>query len=119
MPIYVLCDSFYPIFPVPQDLSHDVNLDVSHLDEAGMLDDGDVDYAPDVLIVPSRLKKFDKIVGTTLAINPSFLTKGSYAMLNIAGRTGVQDLRERLQAELLTQELPIAAPPAVPKAEPS
>lgn len=53
--------SFYPIFPVPLELSHDVNLDVSHLDEARMVDDGDLDYAPDVLILPSRLKRFDKV----------------------------------------------------------
>lgn len=114
--------SFYPIFPVPQDLSHDVNLDVSHLDEARMIDDADIDYAPDVLIVPSRLKKFDKVVNSTLAINPSFLTKGSYAMLNIAKRTGSQNLRERLRAEIMTQELPtapVAALKVEPKAEPS
>ncbi|KAJ3517623.1 hypothetical protein NMY22_g13921 [Coprinellus aureogranulatus] len=114
--------SFYPIFPVPQDLSHDVNLDVTHLHEARMIDDEDIDYAPDVLIVPSRLKKFDKIVSSTLAINPSFLTKGSYAMLSIGKRTGSANMRERLQVELMTQELPAAptaAPSGPPKFEPS
>lgn len=46
---------------MPHDLAHEVNLDVSQLDEARMVDDGDLDYAPDVLIVPSRLKKFEKV----------------------------------------------------------
>lgn len=53
--------SFYPIFPPPQDLSSEVNLDMSHFDEARMVDDGDLDYAPDVLILPSRLKQFSKV----------------------------------------------------------
>ncbi|KAF6757583.1 alpha DNA polymerase [Ephemerocybe angulata] len=112
--------SFYPY------LCHDVNLDVSHLDEARMIDDGDVDYAPDVLIVPSRLKKFEKVVSSTLAINPSFLSKSSYAVLNIAKRTESSTLRERLQAELVTLDLPAApapaptaVPPPAPKPEPS
>ncbi|RXW23407.1 hypothetical protein EST38_g2463 [Candolleomyces aberdarensis] len=109
--------SFYPIFPVPLELSHDVNLDVSHLDEARMVDDEDLDYAPDVLIVPGRLKRFDKVVSTTLAINPSFLTKGSYAMLSIAKRSETPNLRERLKVELVTQELP-AVPAVAPKIEP-
>ena len=60
-------------------------------------------YAPDVLIVPSRLKHFSKvtsatlvplaiqlkglfqIVDNTLAINPSFLTKAIFASLSYTG----------------------------------
>lgn len=53
--------SFYPIFPPPLDLSHEVNLDVSHIDGVRMVDEGDLDYAPDVLILPSRLKQFSKV----------------------------------------------------------
>ena len=56
--------SFYPVFPVPEEHAHDLNLDVSHLDGGvGMVDvsGGEVDYAPDVLIVPSRLKRFEKV----------------------------------------------------------
>lgn len=54
--------SFYPIFPPPQDLSAEVNLDVSHSDRVRIIDDeGPLDYAPDVLILPSRLKQFTKV----------------------------------------------------------
>ncbi len=53
--------SFYPLFPVPQELAHEVNLDVTHsqLLRLGESDDGNV--APDVLIIPSRLKHFSKV----------------------------------------------------------
>lgn len=68
-------DSFYPIFPVPLDLAHELSLDVTHSDmmyltpqdedfEEGS---GSVEHpsktrcAPDVLIVPSRLKHFSKV----------------------------------------------------------
>ncbi|EAU86107.1 alpha DNA polymerase [Coprinopsis cinerea okayama7 len=108
--------SFYPIFPVPEELSHEINLDVSHLDGARIIDDGEIDYAPDVLIVPSRLRKFDKVVSTTLAINPSSVSKGSYVLLNIGSKSGPTNLRERLKAELQSIEIPAAAPV---KTEPS
>lgn len=52
--------SFYPIFPPPMDVSHEVNLDVSRsklLD----LDRGTQDHIPHVLLVPSRLKQFYKV----------------------------------------------------------
>jgi DNA polymerase alpha subunit B len=60
--------SFYPIFPPPLDLSHEVNLDFSHFDDVRMVDEGDLDYAPDVLILPSRLKQFSKVCQTTFAM---------------------------------------------------
>jgi len=54
--------SFYPIFPPPQDLSAEVNLDMTHIDGGRMVDnESDLDYAPDVLILPSRLKQFSKV----------------------------------------------------------
>lgn len=68
--------SFYPIFPVPLDLAHDVNLDVTHSDmmylcpqeDESEEDGGDAQddptrarCAPDVLLVPSRLKHFSKV----------------------------------------------------------
>ncbi|THH11357.1 hypothetical protein EW145_g701 [Phellinidium pouzarii] len=52
--------SFYPLFPVPADLSSDVNLDVSH--SAGLrLDQNAQEYAPDVLFLPSKFKQFTKV----------------------------------------------------------
>ncbi|KAH9986712.1 DNA polymerase alpha/epsilon subunit B-domain-containing protein [Russula vinacea] len=63
--------SFYPLFPTPLDLSHEVNLDVSHLEHLTLCH-GKGASAPDVLIVPSRLKHFSKVVDRTIAINPSF-----------------------------------------------
>ncbi|KAF9013340.1 DNA polymerase alpha/epsilon subunit B-domain-containing protein [Cyathus striatus] len=59
---YLLEHSFYPLFPTPQDLASEVNLDVSHLEGARLTDDAGVDYAPDVLILPSRLKHFAKVM---------------------------------------------------------
>lgn len=57
--------SFYPIFPPPIDVMHDINFDVSHSD---MLDIGDEEQqSPHVLILPSRLKQFSK-VGTDVSI---------------------------------------------------
>ncbi|KAL4252758.1 DNA polymerase alpha subunit B [Pleurotus pulmonarius] len=81
--------SFYPLFPVPVDLAHDVNLDISH---SGRLrvdlgsDDGGsgLGVAPNILILPSRLKHFVKPVDHAIAINPSFLSKGTFATISVA-----------------------------------
>jgi len=79
--------SFYPVFPPPMDVSHEVNLDISRsklLD----LDRGTQDHTPHVLLVPSRLKQFSKRVGGTTFINPSSVSKSSYAFLKYSGREG-------------------------------
>ncbi|CAG8687270.1 15540_t:CDS:2, partial [Acaulospora colombiana] len=67
--------SFYPLFPsYPQD----VNLDISHSEllkiEA---------VAPDVLILPSNLKQFHKVVQGTAIVNPSLASKGTHALVHI------------------------------------
>jgi DNA polymerase alpha subunit B len=49
-------DSFYPIFPPPLDFAGDVNLDVTHQELLRF-----ETRAPDVLILPSRLKHFAKV----------------------------------------------------------
>jgi len=95
--------SFYPVFPPPMDVSHDVNLDISRsklLD----LDHGSQDHAPHVLLVPSRLKHFFRVswfvqdilpsllklpsqrVNGTTFVNPSSVSKGSYAFLRYSGQ---------------------------------
>lgn len=45
----------YPIIPPPADLTADVNFDLSHYELL------ELDIAPDVLILPSRLKYFAKV----------------------------------------------------------
>ena len=45
---------------MPQDLTQEVNLDMSHSDGLRMVDD-ELDYAPDVMILPSKLKQFFKV----------------------------------------------------------
>ncbi|TBU48523.1 DNA polymerase alpha, subunit B [Dichomitus squalens] len=105
--------SFYPIFPVPLDLAHEINLDVTHSDllhlvpqdedaedAEGAVDPSRARCAPDVLIVPSRLKHFSKIVDNTVAINPSFLTKSTYAVLEYAGHTAPGPAKDRVKVEI-------------------
>lgn len=82
------------MFPVPAELSAEVNLDITH--HAGLV----FESAPEVLITPSILKQFVKVVYSfkcrtiltdgfakwvdgTIVINPSFLTKGNFAVLNV------------------------------------
>jgi DNA polymerase alpha subunit B len=48
--------NFYPLFPVPEALAADVNLDVTHQKLLKL--DG---AAPDLLILPSKLKHFSKV----------------------------------------------------------
>jgi DNA polymerase alpha subunit B len=48
--------SFYPLFPVPENMAGEVNLDVTH-QKLLRLDD----TAPDLLILPSKLKHFSKV----------------------------------------------------------
>ena len=57
--IHYIPVSFYPLFPTPLDLSHEVNLDVSHLEHLALCHEKGAS-APDVLITPSRLKHFSK-----------------------------------------------------------
>ncbi|TDL17712.1 DNA polymerase alpha, subunit B [Rickenella mellea] len=92
--------SFYPIYPVPAEMSHDINLDVTHV-EGMRLDSSDprCDYAPDVLVVPSRLKHFSKVVDGTMAVNPSYLTKGTYATLHVGDNTSAP-VKDRMKCEV-------------------
>ena len=70
--VYSVVSSFYPIFPVPQQLSSSINLDVSH-SHLLRLGQGDSDHeelegpAPDILILPSRLKHFHRVCLAFLA----------------------------------------------------
>ena len=95
------------------DLSHAVNLDVSRsklLD----LDRGTQDHTPHVLLVPSRLKQFSKVssltrndrrvlkwpsqrVGDATFINPSSVSKNSYAFLRYSGLEGEEGVTVGIQ----------------------
>ncbi|WRT64268.1 uncharacterized protein IL334_001199 [Kwoniella shivajii] len=66
--------NFYPIFPVPESSAADVNLDVTHYPLLKM--DGP---APDILILPSKLKHFSKVVDSTLVVNPAHLARAHTA----------------------------------------
>ncbi|KAL4080954.1 DNA polymerase alpha/epsilon subunit B-domain-containing protein [Scleroderma citrinum] len=90
--------SFYPIFPVPLDVSHEVNLDVTH-SEGLMLTETEDDCAPDVLVLSSRLKQFSKVVDTSVVVNPSFLNKGTYAVLSYDGQASGLP-RDRIHTEI-------------------
>ncbi|KAJ7459686.1 DNA polymerase alpha/epsilon subunit B-domain-containing protein [Mycena latifolia] len=94
--------SFYPVFPVPLELTAEVVLDVTHSDGlrlGGGDNEGAPESAPDVLIVPSRLKQFSKTVYATTALNPSFVSKTTYMVLDVAARTsgGKAPLSARLE----------------------
>ncbi|KAF5382643.1 hypothetical protein D9615_002794 [Tricholomella constricta] len=95
--------SFYPLFPVPSDVSHEVNLSVTHLNGL-RLADGAEECAPDILVLPSRLKQFSKAVSSTTALNPSFLMKGTYAKVNVAARGTVPGIKERITTEVIRLE---------------
>ncbi|KGB79011.2 DNA polymerase alpha subunit B [Cryptococcus deuterogattii R265] len=88
--------SFYPIFPPPEDVAGEVNLDVTHYPLLKM------DQAPDILILPSRLNKFAKIVDSTLVINPSHIARaratGHYAKI-IIHPTAREILEESIQVD--------------------
>lgn len=92
-----------------------MNLDITHLKdiELGGGENDDVGYAPDVLVVSSRLKHFSKVcvryiylsqadfgqvVDSTVAINPSFLTKGIFAVLTCWSSLG--PVHNRVKAEV-------------------
>ncbi|KAG8214743.1 DNA polymerase alpha subunit B [Butyriboletus roseoflavus] len=90
--------SFYPIFPTPFDVAHEVNLDVTHSEEIKLVESED-ECAPDVLVFPSRLKQFSKVVDSTAIINPSFLSKGNYALLSYVGQ-GSGLAKDRITADI-------------------
>ncbi|KAG1717564.1 DNA polymerase alpha/epsilon subunit B-domain-containing protein [Suillus lakei] len=90
--------SFYPIFPVSLDVAHEVNLDVSHSAELRVAESPD-DPGPDVMVLPSRLKHFSKIVDNSVVVNPSYLTKGTYATLSYSGQ-GTGFPQDRISADI-------------------
>ncbi|KAJ9119956.1 hypothetical protein QFC24_005439 [Naganishia onofrii] len=85
--------SMYPLVPPPADVAGEVNLDLAHHELLQL------DVAPDVLILPSRLKYFAKIVDSVVAMNPGYLTKGNtagtYSKLSIHPRRGAAPPADR------------------------
>lgn len=73
--------SYYPMFPPPKEMSHELNLDVSHLELASFPngktgEEDEEKVIPDILILPSMLKHFIKKVDQSLCINPYYAAKG-------------------------------------------
>ncbi|KAF8333523.1 DNA polymerase alpha/epsilon subunit B-domain-containing protein [Cantharellus anzutake] len=109
--------SFYPVNPGPREQSSTVNLDVTHShllrigvtrpDSAAKQEEGTIKReehdltldeswdgsAPHILILPSRLKQFHRIVDHTMVVNPSFATRGqdvnSYARMSVPPASSV------------------------------
>ncbi|KZT40663.1 DNA polymerase alpha, subunit B [Sistotremastrum suecicum HHB10207 ss-3] len=80
--------SFYPIFPSPKEFSSITNLDLSHPELLEFLDPtSGTAKSPDVLIIPSVLKQFRKVVGETTFINPSTMMKGCTAFIKAVPST--------------------------------
>lgn len=90
--------SFYPIFPVSLEVAHEVNLDVSHSSELRVAESPD-DPGPDVIVLPSRLKHFSKVVDNSVVVNPSYLTKGTYATISYSGQ-GTGFPKDRISADI-------------------
>ncbi|KAF8349200.1 hypothetical protein F5887DRAFT_944941 [Amanita rubescens] len=96
------------LFPVPIDVSHEVdgkvNLDISHSDGLRMTDANNT-YAPDVLIVPSKLKEFSKVNGTfdLCNLNPSYINKVKYAELHVS--SGEMPGKDRVGVTLVKLEV--------------
>ncbi|KAH8554014.1 DNA polymerase alpha subunit B N-terminal-domain-containing protein [Umbelopsis sp. PMI_123] len=95
--------SFYPMFPpAPGD-----NLDLLQMPHIQM------DVTPDILILPSRLKSFAKIVDSVMCINPGYLSKkqsgGTFARATVHplqpisdGNVGVEGkIWERTRVDLI------------------
>lgn len=70
--------SFYPIYPVPPEVSNHVNLDLTH--RRALKTDDSAGVAREIFITPSQLWQFCKMVDSTLFINPGQVMKGSYAL---------------------------------------
>ncbi|KAF8318988.1 DNA polymerase alpha, subunit B [Clavulina sp. PMI_390] len=105
--------SFYPLFPVPQKESANVNLDVTHSHLLSL------DAAPDVLITPSKLKSGYRIVDRTVIVNPGYLTRGtnadSYATIALPPLASVEATMEA--APLRTPSVtPVTADAGAPAA---
>ncbi|KAF5389267.1 hypothetical protein D9757_003533 [Collybiopsis confluens] len=95
--------SFYPVFPVPEELCNEINLDVTH--SAGLRIDSEVDgISPDVLILPSKYRQFYKNVNSTAAINPSTLVKGYYSSVSVATSAPGRTLKDRLNIGIVKLE---------------
>lgn len=83
--------SFYPLFPVPVDLSHDINLDVTHDGALRLCSGSTTAICPSVLILPSRLKQFCKVINGITFVNPSSVSKNSFALLTFSGHETKSD----------------------------
>ncbi|KAG5366144.1 DNA polymerase alpha subunit B [Yarrowia sp. B02] len=103
--------SFYPLLPSPQAKQPGVaednqTLTYHHLDKAylGLCDF--VDVAPDIIIMPSQMQQFVRVVDSVVIINPGLLTRmdsgGSYALLTTKAYKGEEYAKawERVRVDI-------------------
>lgn len=85
------------MFPVPAKEAANVNLDVTH---SHLLH---LDVAPDLMIIPSRLKSGHRVVDRTVVVNPGFVSRGvnpdSYASILIPSLRNVKTLSDAQPSE--------------------
>ena len=63
----ILQQSFYPLFPAPVG----TQLELRQMGKLSMV------QKPDLLVLPSKLNTFAKVIQGTLCVNPGKLTKGN------------------------------------------
>lgn len=99
--------SFYPLFPAPlaSKLIDPPLLDITHNDLVRMGSAG-----ADVVIVPSMIKSFAKLVDSTVVLNPSFAVRGgqggTYARLVVGGMER-EELERRVEGGEVEADEPV------------
>lgn len=92
--------SFYPLFPASQD----ANLDLTHA-HLMRLHNG----LPDVMVIPSQLRYFTKVVDNVVCVNPGALTKsksgGTYARMSIVPMARDVVHNERVDEDYLEHQI--------------
>ncbi|CAG8456104.1 13524_t:CDS:2 [Acaulospora colombiana] len=86
--------SLYPLFPP----SAGANLDLKHWSSLDLL------YTPDVLVLPSKLKYFAKVIDKVICINPGYLAKGSNTYIKMTIHPPPQSIEGEAEAEHLVHQ---------------
>ncbi|KAG1822524.1 DNA polymerase alpha/epsilon subunit B-domain-containing protein [Suillus subaureus] len=93
-----ICIAFIRYSLFPWTLHTKSILTVSHSAELRVAESPD-DPGPDVMILPSRLKHFSKVVDNSVVVNPSYVAKNTYATLSYSGQ-GTGFPKDRISADI-------------------